>query len=251
MKWIGWLAKLCATVVIVSLLTVMTTGYVVNMYIQSLLDSYNLPLTAQTPTLGGMMKGMLGFGGGKASGSDQNGEEKSSYGKTGSTEDGKSAAGTEGDVGVADKEAGNGTGSQTGSTDATGNGSNAGVNSDEGAVTEPAGTPDGEQPPEDALSVMGGISAGAGSGGQEALGQDQQVVVTPDEMEAKKDGLSDKEKEEVFTLLMSKLPQEEMQKMTAAMEDGLTEAEMIEIEQILSKYLDKAEYAKIIKILQG
>jgi hypothetical protein len=49
---------------------------------------------------------------------------------------------------------------------------------------------------------------------------------------------------------MTKLPQEEMQKLTVAMEDGLTETEMIEIEQILSKYLDKAEYTKMMNILK-
>lgn len=63
MKWIGWLAKLVITVVTVSMLTVMTTGYVVNTYIQSLLGSYNLPIAGKAPTLGGMMKGMFGFGG--------------------------------------------------------------------------------------------------------------------------------------------------------------------------------------------
>lgn len=99
---------------------------------------------------------------------------------------------------------------------------------------------------------MGGISSNSGSSGsQEALGQDQQVVVTPDEMVAKKDELSDKDKEEVFAILMSKLPQAEMQKMTEAMEEGLTESEMIEIEQILSKYLDKTEYSKMMKILNS
>lgn len=271
MKWMGWLAKLCATVVIVSMLTVLTTGYVVNMYIQSLLDSYNLPLTAKTPTLGGMMKGMLGFGGSKAAnetkedGLESGRQNGNGAGSESDDEAGSKTSGEAGDgVGTGtDTGTGNGAGSGTGSgadnstgtgsgpDSLTGNGDKRDGDSGEGAVTEPEDTPDGEQPPEDALSVMGGISSGAGSGGRDALGQDQQVLVTPDEMEAKKDGLSDKEKEEVFSMLMSKLPQEEMQKMTEAMEGGLTEAEMIAIEQILSKYLDKAEYAKIIKILQN
>ncbi|MNE72197.1 hypothetical protein D3C80_1681180 [compost metagenome] len=111
--------------------------------------------------------------------------------------------------------------------------------------------------PADAFPAMGGISSGSSSGtagaGSDAAGQitqQDQVLVTPDELVAKKDEMADKDKEEVFKILMAKLPQEEMQKLTAAMEDGLTETEMIEIEQILSKYLDKSEYAKMIKLLK-
>ncbi|MBA9085954.1 hypothetical protein FHR92_002426 [Fontibacillus solani] len=197
MKWIGWLLRLSLTIVMVSVLTIMTTGYVVNSYIQSLLSSYNLPISGQAPSLGGMVKGMLGF-----SGADQT---KSDKGKQGQS--------------VTEQNAG-----------------------------------------EDALPVMGGISSGsslgaAGAGNEQnqqqgQIGQQDQVLVTPDELVAKKDELADTDKEEVFKILMSKLPQEEMQKLTEAMEDGLTETEMIEIEQILSKYLDKSEYAKMIKLLK-
>ncbi|SDF47538.1 hypothetical protein SAMN04488542_11187 [Fontibacillus panacisegetis] len=197
MKWIGWLLRLSLTIVMVSVLTIMTTGYVVNSYIQSLLSSYNLPISGQAPSLGGMVKGMLGF-----SDADQT---KSDKGKQGQS--------------VTEQNAG-----------------------------------------EDALPVMGGISSGsslgaAGTGNEQnqqqgQIGQQDQVLVTPDELVAKKDELADTDKEEVFKILMSKLPQEEMQKLTEAMEDGLTETEMIEIEQILSKYLDKSEYAKMIKLLK-
>lgn len=197
MKWIGWLLRLSLTIVMVSVLTIMTTGYVVNSYIQSLLSSYNLPISGQAPSLGGMVKGMLGF-------SDVD-QTKSDKGKQGQS--------------VTEQNAG-----------------------------------------EDALPVMGGISSesslGAAGAGNEQnqqqgqIGQQDQVLVTPDELVAKKDELADTDKEEVFKILMSKLPQEEMQKLTEAMEDGLTETEMIEIEQILSKYLDKSEYAKMIKLLK-
>ncbi|MMZ69321.1 hypothetical protein D1872_321400 [compost metagenome] len=52
-------------------------------------------------------------------------------------------------------------------------------------------------------------------------------------------------------MLMAKLPQEEMQRITELMEDGLTEKELIEIEQILSKHLNKTEYAKIMDLLKN
>lgn len=115
-------------------------------------------------------------------------------------------------------------------------------------VPQARGQGTGDDVPEDALPVMGGMSSS--QAGQGASDQDQQVVVTPDDLIAKKDELPDKDKEEVFKILMSKLPQEDMQSLTAALEGGLTEEELINIEQILSKHLDKTEYAKVMEILK-
>ncbi|MEK5478796.1 hypothetical protein NYE70_17950 [Paenibacillus sp. FSL R5-0407] len=268
MKWIGWLAKLVITVVTVSMLTVMTTGYVVNTYIQSLLGSYNLPIAGKAPTLGGMMKGMFGFGGDDKDKKEAEGGGTDVTSGIGDTDGTSATGGTGGSRGMDDSEGGSGragTGANGANNGTSGFEAGKGSEGTDGS-TGVAGIPDGgqkdadaqtggsggEEAPEDALSVMGGISSNSGSSGsQEALGQDQQVVVTPDEMVAKKDELSDKDKEEVFAILMSKLPQAEMQKMTEAMEEGLTESEMIEIEQILSKYLDKTEYSKMMKILNS
>lgn len=197
MKWIGWMLRLMVTIVMVSVLTIMTTGYVVHSYIQSILSSYNISLGEQAPTFSGMVKGMLGYTVGE--GKDSN---------------------------------------QVSASTPNSNSEQSHKNEQEQIETE---APD---VPEDALPVMGEMSS-------KAVGQqDQQVIVTPDDLVAKKNELTDKDKEEVFTILMSKLPQAEMQKLTEVMEGGLTEAEMIEIEQILSKYLDKSEYTKMVNLLK-
>lgn len=197
MKWIGWILRLMVTIVMVSVLTVLTTGYVVHSYIQSILGSYNIALGEQAPTFSGMVKGMFGYTAGEDKDSNQVSVSTPNSSIEQSHEDKQEEMETE--------------------------------------------APD---VPEDALPVMGGVAS-------EAVDQqDQQVLVTPDDLVAKKDELTDKEKEEVFTILMSKLPQAEMQKLTEVMEGGLTETEMIEIEQILSKYLDKSEYAKMVKLLK-
>jgi len=275
MRWMGWLLRLIATVVVVCALTVMTTGYVVNAYIQSLLESYHLPITAEAPSLGSVVKGMLGLGGkdrnedakntaldadpqaDSSAGSKSEGESSGRTGTggtgTGATGGGTAGAGTVGGAGASsDKAGGNSTGGA--SSSGTGAGVNAGVGADSKAEADDAGP----TPPEDALSVMGGISGSADGGGQSqngagmnGSGQAPQVVVTPDQMVAMKDELPAKEKEEVFAMLMAKLPQEEMQRITERMEDGLTEKELIEIEQILSKHLNKTEYAKIMNLLKN
>ena len=211
MKWIGWLLKLSITIVMVSLLTVLTTGYVVNHYIGSLLSSYNIPVASQAPSVVGIFKEMLGLGA-DSGGKTGNGAVDDSVGKS--------------NIGVdASSDPSKGTLDQ---------------NKDNGKST----SGDTKQDiPDDALPVMGGISSGDSQ-------QEGQVIVSPDDLVAKKDGIASTEKEEVFTMLMSKLPEEEMRKLTDAMEGGLTESEIFDIEQILSKYLDKEEYSKMMEILQ-
>lgn len=221
MKWLLKFARLGLVVVMVTLLTVLTTGYVVNTYIQTLLGSYNLPIAGQAPSLGSMMKGMLGFGSqGAPDPKDQ--PALDSNGQTG-----LDAAGASGTDRLEE--------------DSTSENQEENRETDSSPVEGEAE----EEAPEGSVPVMGGI-AGEAAG----AGQDQQVLVSPDDLLAKKDELSDSEKEEVFATLMSKLPQEEMLRMSELIEGGLTETEMIEIEQILSKHLSKEEYAKILNLLK-
>ncbi|MCM3041329.1 hypothetical protein M3201_16610 [Paenibacillus motobuensis] len=234
MKWMWRLFKLSVTAIVVSLLTVMTTGYVVNSYIQSLLSSYNIPIAEEAPTLGGMFKGMLGFGGKTGNKvADKSGTENGLSDKTADTGGLGALPGT-----------GSDTSSDAGDDSATnGEGSDKTVGGKAAENDKSAGTDqENGQAPEDSVAAMGGISSQSGQQGD--------VLVTPDDLIARKDQLPDQEKEEVFKILMTKLPQEEMQKLTEAMEDGLTETEMIEIEQVLSKYLDKTEYTKMMNILK-
>ena len=47
MKWMKWLLKISLTAILVSTLTIVTTGIVVNAYIQSVLSSFNIQLEAE------------------------------------------------------------------------------------------------------------------------------------------------------------------------------------------------------------
>lgn len=196
MGWIFKMIKSVMLVVIISGLTVVTTGIVVNAYVQSLLTKLNVSWEGQPTGFGGIVQGLM----------STNKKSDVVLNKTKTDDDSKSSE-REGDV------------------DAD------------------------QQVPEDSLPVMGGMT-GEGQTSQEQTSREGQVVVTPDDVIAKKEGLADKDKEEIFAILMSKLPENEMQHMTDALEDGLTEAEMIEIQQMISKYLDPEEYDKMMKILQ-
>ncbi|GIO63271.1 hypothetical protein [Paenibacillus cineris] len=244
MKIAQWLLKTVLTVVLISGLTVLTTGAVVNMYVQSLLASFNIQLEGQPTGIGGMMKGMLGLNTTKEKEPD-----KEAASTAHAADDSKTSGGS---TNTAD----NGTGSTEGAGETAGTGSQTGTNAGEAgsggstAGTETGGNADGEgaDAPDDALPVMGqGLSESA-MGGQSAA--DQQVVISPDEMIQKKDELTATEKEQIFNILMKKLPQSEMQKISAAMEDGLTEKELSTIEDTISKYLTKEEYAALSKLLE-
>ncbi|MGG0824864.1 hypothetical protein ABE099_18525 [Paenibacillus turicensis] len=190
MKWLGWLGRLIITIVVVCLLTVVTTGYVVNYYIEQMLSRYHISMTDGGPSVTDIMKGLVGV-----QSSTSSPEESSSTGKDQAQ----------------DKE----------------------LNKN-------------NLPP-----ATGGANAGNGdASGNDKLNQKENVVVTPDDLIAKKEGIEAKDKEAIFTILMSKLPQEEMQKLTEYMEGGLTETEVLAIEQMLSKYLDKMEYAKVMEVLK-
>jgi hypothetical protein len=205
MKFMGWLSKVILSVLLVSALTVFTTGWVVNAYIKSMLASYNIQLPGEPFGWGSMLQGMIGV---TAKDTEVIKEVKEVKEVTEKEED-----------------------------------------SSELDVDQ---VPTDEDAPADALPVMGEsyTEEAADAGQQEQLGQDQQLAVTADEMARKKDDLIASDKEEIFNILMTKVPQEQIQEITVAMENGLTEQELKQVENTLSEYLNKDEYAKLINLLK-
>jgi hypothetical protein len=173
--------------VLASSLSVLTTGFIVNAYLQSVLSSFDIKL--DNPLSGGVSD-ILGN-------------------ITGNT-------GTDDSTPVEEKES--------------------------NAVED--------QTPDNALPVMGqSIEESADSEGQSGSALDQQLVMTPEAMKDVKENLPSGEKVDIFNILMAKLPQEEMQKISTAMEDGLTESEVKEIQETIAKYVDDEEYEVLMKML--
>ncbi|WP_054958327.1 hypothetical protein [Paenibacillus dakarensis] len=196
MKLMKWLLKISLTAVLVSTLSILTTGIVVNAYLQSVLASFNIQLEGQPLGAAGIMKSFFGM---NTSGEGKTRQEPQESGRKGSEGDGTDPKEVNREV-------------------------------------------DGDTPPDNSLPVMGN------SINESAV--EQQIVMTPDEMVDKKSSLTTQEKEEIFTLLMTKLPQEIMQKISVSMEDGLTAVELDEIEKGISQYLSKEEFEKLMTMLQ-
>lgn len=227
MKWMKWLLKISLTAILVSTLTIVTTGIVVNAYIQSVLSSFNIQLEAEPMGVGGIVKSMLGVGSGTKP-------------DAGSVNAAKDNPQLEEDQGAADDKPASTAGSET----------NGGAKEDEetssGSTGTSGETSNDEEAPDNSLPVMGTNTTESGGSSLE----DQEIVMTPGDIVDRKDRLPTEEKEEIFTMLMNKLPQSEMQKISEAMEDGLTAAELAEIEQGISKYLNPEEFDKLITMLK-
>ena len=231
MKWTKWLLKISLTAILVSTLTIVTTGIVVNAYIQSVLSSFNIQLETEPMGVGGIMKSMLGMGSGTKP-------------DAGSVNAAKDNGQLEEDQGSADDEPASGAGSET----------IGGTKEDKETSSGSSGTsgepPNDEEAPDNSLPVMGTNTTEQSDDSSLSSLEDQEIVMTPGEIVDRKDSLPTEEKEEIFTMLMNKLPQSEMQKISEAMEDGLTAAELADIEQGISKYLNAEEFDKLITMLK-
>lgn len=77
-----------------------------------------------------------------------------------------------------------------------------------------------------------------------------EVALSPEEIIDVKDTISEEDKQVVFETLMTKLPPESWQVFSTYSEDGLTEQELIEIQQLMAQYLTDEEYENILSILK-
>lgn len=201
MKIVKRALAVCLIVVLASGLSILTTAYVVNTYIQSVLAGLDIKLDGPGPGIGGFVKSLTGTGSPKSS--------------TDNADPLKAADG-----------------------DKKSSGDSSSGRSNENPVDETV--------PEDALAVMGQAAAGEK---QDDRALDQELVMTPDAMNDLKDNLPADEKSNIFNILMKKLPQEEMSKISAAMEGGLTEGEVTEMQKIIARYVDPDEYEALMKML--
>ncbi|PAF29590.1 hypothetical protein [Paenibacillus sp. 7516] len=252
MKLLQWFAKIVLTVMLVSSLTLLTTGLIVQSYVKSLLASFNIEWEGQPLGLTSMFQGALG---GKASEENKPGAGTTDQ-PTGAEEEqvpedaisvmgnGTDQTETSSDNGLGNTEKGS---DKTDQTASTGGGESS--NGDTGSIeTDPNKSTEG------AAGSGNGTAAGngtAGTSGHSAGSGNDAIVVSPDDITGTKDKLPLEEKEKIFSLLMAKLPQNEMQQISGAMEDGLTEQELRDIEQVISKYLTSEEYDNLMEVLQA
>lgn len=99
---------------------------------------------------------------------------------------------------------------------------------------------------DDALPVWGSVSNVT----QGVTNQDE-VIISPDALSNQKDQLPADQKDEIFRTLLQKLPQEDWQRISTLMEDGLTSVELTEVQQLLAKHLNDEEYKSMLNIISS
>jgi hypothetical protein len=297
-KMFSWVGKSVAAGLIVSFLSIWTTGYIVNSYVESLLKQYHLPIEVQPFAMSGVWGKLWGAdpgnGGGKnqtaerdkadetigAGGNNQNGggeaapataaETSALSGAPGDGDiasiegDGAVSASAEGSAAAeeaagheADSAANDGTGSNAEPAAAGGSGTAAGSSAADSAggdagSAQPSGTQKSDAPGE--KTQPGNASTPAAGGEAAPSGAvpvwNDEAVVTTDEMLSAKTQMSASDKDKLFDLLISKLPQKELQNISTYVENGLTETELNDVQQIVAKYLNRNEYDQMMSILK-
>lgn len=79
--------------------------------------------------------------------------------------------------------------------------------------------------------------------------QEADVVFSQEEFDEARNGLSDQEKMRIFSILMARVPQEVLQEVSLWFEDGLTQKELVKIEEMMKEYLQSDEVKEIFAIL--
>lgn len=245
MKWVAWLAKWAAAALLVSALSVLTTFYLVESYMEQLLDQWNLSaLEAPALDLGRLfsaaseMTDDLPVMGGGSGGSD-NGvfqrdpspEEANNSERLPSAGRDKPAGGALKVDAVPDFDGGDTAdpGTVPGMGAGVDLGEEAGSNFEETGATE---VPDGE-----AWPVFG-----------ETILPDS-LVMSAEQFNDRRKNLTEAERLEIFALFFNKLPQEELQQLSQLLEDGITAEEADTILQVMNTYLEQKEVDRLLSIL--
>ncbi|AJY74864.1 hypothetical protein [Paenibacillus beijingensis] len=262
-KMAVWLAKTVAAALIVSFLSIWTTGYIVNSYVETVLKQFNIPLQTQPFALSGVW-GKL-WGADSADGGQIAGEKTGSGAAEGSADSGTDRAGS--------NSAGKGSGGTGSGGDGSGSAAGESGGPEGGTGDEPLAVDafgqDGEEPVTGSGSgpkAYGGAAgesgsdspapggddraAGSGAGAAEGGNLPPTASISTEQLNEAKQQMSAADKETLFTLLMTKLPQDAWQTISGYMENGLTQEELSSTEQILAQYLSREEYEKMKDILK-
>ncbi|HIW32398.1 MAG TPA: hypothetical protein IAA29_06405 [Candidatus Paenibacillus intestinavium] len=189
LKILMWAGKAIATVLIVCMLSIWTTGYIITSYVESILKQYEIPIEIPPMAMSGVW-GVL-------------------WGSEIDTLSGK-------------------------------------------AVTDlPSAT---EQPETDEGQIPSDLNTEPDDAAQEVLApievDDNEIAMTSEEIANAKDTASLEDKNRMLELLTTKLPPDSWQTFSTYLEDGLTDQELIDIQQMMAQHLNSAEYEELMIILK-
>ncbi|MCR2805369.1 hypothetical protein [Paenibacillus soyae] len=233
-KSVTWIGKLVAAGLIISFLSIWTTGYIVTSYVEALLKQFQLPIEVPPMAMSGVWGNLWGSDPLLVSDVEEKEELASETGDDSLAEE------------PASEEAFGGISEEAPITDIGGGGGSeaAGEGEPEGDRVVEEGTAGGTAEGTD--GALGGVDDHGSAEGIDGT----ETAVTTDEIEAAKDEISEEDKAKLFEMLMTKLPQEALQQISTYVENGLTEQELTNVQQIMAQHLDESEYEQMMEILK-
>lgn len=198
MKLLVWFVKILLTVLLVSSLTLLTTGLIVQSYAKSLLASFNIQWEGQPMGLTAMFQSALG---GKTSEGNKSGNGTTDQ-PTGADEekvpeDAVSVMGNGTESGQSGVDAGNNASQGSGSGEGTGEGSGTDTTIGSNSGTSAGNGTDTGTGNDSGTAQGSGSASGNGTGGTsgDASSGNDAIVVSPDDITGTKDKLPAEEKE--------------------------------------------------------
>lgn len=217
MKVLAWLGKVVISSVLITSITMFTTWYVVNMYVEDIFRQYQIPALGKKIQFGEFAARLA---------DDLNIVMRRDGGKQAAPAE--SPAPTPTPTQPVPSPSPSASVPSSGSTDPlssdAGNGASQGVKDD------------------DAVAVMGRVS-------NDADEQKKEVVMSTEDFAKKKEALSSDDKMKIFSLVVAKLPQDEVQHLSVMLENGITNDEMKQVNDTLKKYLNDTEFKQLTDIL--
>ncbi|WP_217596521.1 hypothetical protein [Cohnella sp. GbtcB17] len=245
-KWFGWAGQLIGAALLVSFLSIWTTGYIVTSYVQTALKDYGITLDEQPFAMSGVWGKLWGADGDKSAAQGET--EAQAGGETDAQAVVTSPAPTE--TPEASEETARRDEDATASP-VTG----AAVGGDAATPTPGDNTesvPSPEPGPEPSGSVTNGQAAGAtdGTGDGGSQGDGALPVWNGDEGASAVSGLTDEEKQQIYSVVVSKLSSDQLSQLTDLIRNGLTDEEMPRLEALLKPILSDEEYATMMEALK-
>lgn len=221
MKLLTWLSKIVISTVLITSITMFTTWYVVNMYVEDIFRQYQLPAMGKKIQFGefaSRLAGELNIVKGK------DGGKKAASGGTPTAKPSPTPS-----LGP------------SGAFPSPSSSPNPNVQQPVGGISSSSGVNTSPVNQDDAIAVMGS----ARTEGSEK----KELVMSTEDFAKKKEALSGDDKMKIFSLVVAKLPQTEVQTLSAILEDGITTQELEEVNATLKKYLSDKELSQLTEIL--
>jgi len=270
MKWIGWLAKWAAGAVLAAALSVLTTFWLVQSYLDALLEKWNLG-SVEAPQLdvGELFSAFLPNDGRKpaagrwTSPGPANGEDAADARQPAGGRPSGHALKVDAPVMPVGRPAEAPGTASGGSGDAASGGSGPMDGAIPGAMgaagggltgRTAGGSADGWAGPTDEAADDGGDGSGPGPNAVPVFGRAAMrsgLIMSAEEFNEKRKSLSEADKIDIFTMLYNHVPQEELQRLSGFVEDGITAEEADEIARVMEDYLNPEDLDRLLAILFG